>query len=185
MSKDKMRKVEMNLYVNLQGIIEFNANLGESGPWGSYTEPFDAVQFMTIDSGAPNLEPLDGIPTFPGNSKVSIRIQPSNMDQDDYSFMVEHVRLDLIGPREFVRSSPKRLWEDVLDLEKSQGAIGSEGNFFLGQTDDERRFDIITSPALTKLSYNVLYVVCFSIKLNGYIKYCIIDPLIRTSSGNR
>ena len=99
--------------------------------------------------------------------------------------MVEYVKLSLIGPLDFSHSSPRQLWNEILDLENTDGAIGAYADFFVSQSGRNPEFQIITSPSLSFLSYNILYEVCFSFTLNGYTKYCIADPLIKTSSADR
>lgn len=184
-SKQKHDELNFNIYVNLKGIINFNSNLGENGPWGLYSNPFHADQFVT-PPGDGELIPLDGIPTFPADRIINLMVVPDrDMLIEQYNYDVEYMKLSLIGPVEFSHSSPRHLWNQVLDIEKTDGAIGSESAFYVSQTNHTGKFRIITSPDLSLLSYNMLYQVCFSFKLNGITKYCTIDPLIKTSSADR
>lgn len=181
----KLKVLDFTLKVNLEAIISFNSNLQEEGSWGNYSTPFHSHQFVSPpQEGKGKLALLDGIPNFPANSKIQLIISPGKKVAEKYDFCVEYMRLVLIGPSEFTQMTPKKLWEKVLDLKKTKGAIGSSGDFFLSQVDDVDTFEIYSSPELETTSYNLLYEVCFSFQLNGHTKYCLVDPLIKTSSGH-
>lgn len=185
MSKEKedpIPVIQVDHQIDIQGIVDFNGNLGEDGPWGEFDNPFDAVPFMAVNSGGGTV-PVNGIPIFPAKSKVVFTMQPGLPEP---SFVVESVRFNMIGPIDFSYSSPRGLWEEIIDLDKTRGALGAKAEFFLSQESyEDRIFDVFTSSALSYTSYNILYEIVFSFSLHGRRKYCSIDPLIKTSSANR
>jgi len=182
----KINELDFTLWVNLEGVIGFNSNLSEHDNWGTYDNPFHSHQFVSPpDEGKGKPQPLNGIPDFPASSKIKLVLSPAEKKNiDKYSFCVEYMRLVLIGPDNFADKTPRELWENILDLKQTNGAIGANGDFFVSHTDDIGIFNIFTSKDLQDSSYNLLYEVCFSFKLKGHIKYGIIDPLIKTSSGH-
>lgn len=180
---DRPKQATLNLCINFKKLLAFNLDISDSDRWASYYEPFNATQFVTINANG-DLQWLDNIVEVKPNTALNINIQPLNGIEglDDPMFEVIHVRLDLIGPKYLDRTTPRKLWGEVLNLDKTDGAIGESCHFYLGQVDGPDDYCIVTANSLNNHSPNIVYQICFSLTLNGFVKYFIIDPLIRTSS---
>jgi hypothetical protein len=172
---------KMKMVINLDLIAEFNRDTA-SHYWGSYKDPFDAGQFVKLYSEENGqFIQLGEIPTFSPASQIIVSIEPNS---ENYFFEIDHIRMQLIGrPTDYVEFSPRELWSGILDLQESCGAIGEAGDFFLGPSTDvlTRTFKLTTRPKFTD-RYNIVYIVVFSIRMNNVLRYCLIDPLIKTSS---
>jgi hypothetical protein len=181
MKPQTAKQSEMKMVINLDSIAEFNRETARHY-WGSYKDPFDAGQFVKLYCNENGIfVPLGDIPTFTPNSQILVSIEPNS---ENYNFEIDHVRMQLIGrPTDYIEFSPRQLWSGILDLRESCGAIGEAGDFFLGPSIDlvTRTFKLTTRPRFTD-NYNIVYVVVFSIRMNNVLRYCLIDPLIKTSS---
>lgn len=172
----KKFKIEIN--INGPGILDFNSNLGMSGEWGFYGNAFDATHFLNVNYPGDN--GFDPPKLYP-DSEVTFEVDFGDANPD-YVFEIDHIRFSMIGASEFEEATPREAWRYIFDLDKTDGAIGYNGHFFLGQADGPKRYKVRTSPNINNESCNLNYTIRFSIKHAGHIKYCQIDPLIRTSS---
>ena len=170
-------------------ILGFNEESG-IGDWGTYLEPFDANQFMTVIETLPKgktAESLDRIPVIGKDELVNISIvfdPEENVEPVVVRYEIDHIRMQLVGEEVFEILTPRTAWKSVLDLDKTDGAIGFAGNFYLGQKDGQYEYQFRTSKELKDTSYNISYSIRFAVVVAGAIKYCEIDPLIRTSGGH-
>lgn len=172
------KKFKIQININGPGILDFNSNLGMNGDWGFYGDAFDATHFLTVSyEGDNDYDP----PVLYPDSEVTFEIDFGDINPT-YAFEIDHIRLSMIGASEFEEATPRDAWRCIFDLDKTDGAIGYNGHFFLGQAKGADTYKVLTSPYLTDESCNLNYTIRFSIKHGGHIKYCQIDPLMRTSS---
>lgn len=174
--------------VKVNHIVDFNSNLSQE-QWGQLENPFIADQFVVWPNNNTllcisanrsyemDVVPYEGdiLPILPVGSE-----QPPVYD----SFEVGSIQLDLVGS-DFSHESPRIHWERILNMVSTNGAVGTSGDLFLKRNplqegDNSERFAFTTSN-INWGSYNIQYSLRFSFKAEGFIKYCKIDPLIRTS----
>jgi len=169
---------ELTLAIDAVGIVIFNKNLGPNAEWGEFDAPFDAIQFFTMAQG-PDPGSTNCIPPIGPAEKVTLIKDITT--PDGYDVEVVHVKLMIVGDVDYHETTPRSTWESVLDLEATDGAIASDGNFYLG-AKTANTFEFTTDQYLSDNSFNLNYSVRFVIKKDGRIHYCQIDPLIKTSS---
>ena len=178
---DKARKkYKIVLTIDGVGILGFNSNMGMDGDWGEYENPFDATQFMIIGV-EPDEATSSTVPKIYPNCEIELKVIFIN-ENINYQFAIDHIKMGMVGFAEFEKATPREAWSYLFDLNKTDGAIGANGHYYLGQTHGADEFKIFTSSNINYESCNIAYSLRFSIKYCGRIKYCQIDPLMRTSS---
>ena len=170
--KPKRLYTTFKIFIKANAIIEFNKNL--NGNWGQFETPFLADQFIEIDTRA---EIVDGIPHFKKDHDYMLSIES---DLNPEQVKAEYIRLDILGLEDLRGNSPRSQWTKVLNLDTTDGAIGMNGDFFLGQS--EKGYKLCTHKKPEIPGYNIVYSVLFSINVNGIFYYCRLDPLIKTSA---
>lgn len=172
--------ITIQLSIDAKGIVEFNQNLGSGTHWGSFDDPFDAIQFLTVSTPEIPRGSTDNIPLIYPSSQVNISIEfiPPG---EGYQVEMDHFKLIVVGRFDYYNYTPRSLWRDLIDLDATDGAVAADGNFYLGETE-ENVFSLTTSDVLNDTSPNLNYSFRFVIKKEGMIRYCQIDPLIKTSS---
>jgi len=174
-------KSKYEFVIDDEGIISFNENLGNVGVWGTFDRPFVSNHFMTVRSNHKEFN-VDTIIDFQASSEISMDVI-SKSDNSPYQLEIDYLKLNIIGSNDFQRISPRQAWGQILDLKETDGAIGVDGSFYLGESRNTGEFTAITSDRLNKFSYNLEYQVGFTILVHGQLnRYCVVDPLIKTSS---
>lgn len=172
------QKFKIEIKIDGKAILDFNSNLGMSGEWGFYSDAFDANHFLEVEyQGNDGVNP----PMLLPDTEVTFEIDFGDVNPD-YAFEIDHIRLSMIGASQFEEATPREAWNYIFDLNKTDGAIGYNGHYFLGQTHGPKIYKIRTTRNLNNESCNLNYTIRFSISHGGHIKYCQIDPLMRTSS---
>lgn len=171
----------IQLYLDIAGVIDFNQNLGMGGDWGSYSYPFDASQFLTI--GVNDETPsANNIPKLQPATMIPITVIPKMDSLNGYSFEMDHLRMQLIGELVLEEKTPRNSWGEVLDLDATDGAIGEGAFYFLGQVNGENKYELTTAKQFPDLPHNISYRLKFSIQQGTSIKYCTVDPLLKSHS---
>lgn len=180
--KSIINQTEITVEIDIAGIVAFNINLGMGGEWGYYSDPFDAGQFMSITTAFGDSSSVIQIPRLFPDREAKMEVIPVGNENNTFIFEIDHIRLSMIGEANFMRSTPRHAWAQIFDLDKTDGAIGLHGHFYLGQSSEANNFKMITSERVGDMSCNIAYSIKFSIQLGDHIKYCTIDPLLKTSS---
>lgn len=182
----ELNKTKLEFIIDVQGIIEFNKNLGSRGIWGDFDRPFAANHFMTVDSQSSGIKKTctSAILDFRASSELSISVG-SKSESNRYQLDLNYIKFKIIGVNDFDKISPRHAWKHILNLEKTDGAIGADGSFYLGELRGTGEFTVFTCDTLNAFSYNLEYQVGFTIMAEGQPnRYCVIDPLIRTSTAD-
>jgi len=172
--------IEVIIKVEPKVIEEFHHDSQEGHDWGNINAPFDSNNLSenvgtTVGSWYQQLE-------------AGQQMNFSLMHADPaYGLEIVYISLNPLGVIDYKQNSPIDAWKQVLDLEKTQGAIGGFGAFYL--TDPEPNsnlplYSLVASNNLKENSPNLSYTILFSFIgiRSGRRHYCTIDPLIKTSS---
>lgn len=176
MCKNKLDPLEIKIRAETERIETFNSQSQQDSFWGTVKVPFEAQHFVKNDYG-------DGM--WYHNIAAEQKMKFSILTDEDASLRIEYIKLSLIGWIDYSIQSPRDQWDNLLDLAKTDGAIGDNGSFYLGRTaGGTTNFELVASENLQDRSPNMTYSVIFSFvdSVNGLIRYCKIDPLLKTSA---
>ena len=168
----------ITLQINIPKILEFNQGTGSN--WGTFEFPFDAIQFFKVAQSSDPAGSTDNIPKIGPNQKVVVN-QLTALPEPGQEWTVEimSLKLRLVGYLDFSRITPQTYWKEIIDIKASDGAIARDGTFYVG-LNSEDTYAFITSSGLNDNSLNLSYSLRFVLKKDGELRYCIIDPLMRT-----
>lgn len=170
----------ITLTINLPYILEFNENLGTNSNWGSFDDPFDAIQFFSVELLGDPKGSTDNIPKIGPCQVVNVnQLIALPKPEQDWEIEIMSLKLNLIGPLDFSRITPQTYWKEIIDVKATDGAISRDGSFYVGLNNSDI-YSFITTSSVKDSSPNLSYSLRFVLKKEGELRYCIIDPLMRT-----
>ena len=177
-------QTDINISILVKDIVDFHKVSGQhrvNTLWGSFENPFRADYFSTLKIVGSS----ETIPVLYPDINLVIKTEFIGKDFVD----IKSLEFRLAGGIDYTTLSPTQIWEGIFDLSRTHGAIANSGNFFLSKKHLEvsgesstATFEIFSSPTITSQSQNLIYGLFFAIRVNNQVKYCRLDPMLRTSS---
>lgn len=169
--------LDVKINIDIEGIESFNSQTPQNATWGTINEPFEANHFCQNDAG-------DG--RWYQVLHAGQRLTFSILSDENSTILIEYIKLSLIGTLDNTQQSIRGQWGQVLDLSQTTGAVGEHGAYYLTKTDDEpnQNYEMVANENLQDRSPNLAYSIIFSFvdSISGIVRYCKVDPLVKTSA---
>ena len=177
MSTQEPKTITININVRANDIESFHDYSQADPLWANILAPVPADNFVENLNGGWYHEIAAG-------DTLEFELNQSE-DNDAKDLQIEYVRLNPLGVVHYKNKSPLEVWSGIVDTEKTAGAVGKLGAFYLQKGSSEPAFSLVASSTMEDFSPNLNYTILFSfIDTTNIRRYCSVDPLLKTTGRN-